>query len=798
MRIILKSLAILVSGLICTNINADVIELQNGNAVEVSFLTPSTVRIVKSENKSIPDKQSLSVIKEPEQVKYSVSKTGENVKLSSKNLSVNVDTKNGTLTFNDPKGSILLKESAYSLKKRDSGADKGAYIVSTTFSLDNEEPIYGLGIMQDGKMNLRGISKQMIQGNTDDYMNIIQSIKGYGIFWDNYSPTNFKDNADGMSFTSEVGDCIDYYFMYGGNADGVISEIRTLTGDVPMLPLWSYGFMQSRERYKSSAELLEVLRTYRQQQIPIDCMIQDWQYWGSNYLWNAMEFNNPDFPNAQRMIDEVHNSNAHLMISIWSSFGPMTKPFRELKEKNLLFGFQTWPQSGLSDWPPRMDYPSGVLVYDAYSSEARNIYWNHLTRLNDMKIDGWWMDSTEPDRNEFKDSDMEAPTAMGSYRKVINAYPLMTVGGVYDHQRAVTSEKRVLILTRSAFAGQQRYGANTWSGDTRTSWQTLRNQIPAGLNFAMTGNPNYNSDLGGFFADNYNEGYVDGSATKNPLFQELYVRWIQYGVFSPMMRSHGTEVPREIYYYGKPGEPVYDALVKAVKLRYTLLPYIYSTAWQVTDNDGTFQRPLVMDFSKDSKVWDISTEFMFGSNLLIAPVVSSQYTTERATKWSRSGLTSVDFNATKDYNLYLPAGTKWYDFNSGKAYEGGQEISYPTTLNTIPLFLRAGSILPLGPDVQYSDEKAWDNLTIRIYPGANGSFTLYEDEGDNYNYEKGAYSTIGFIWNDKSNQLTIETRNGSFDGMLQSRNFNIELIRDGQPTVKKSIVYNGKTVKVKL
>ena len=255
MKINLKSLAILVSGLICTNINADVIELQNGNAVEVSFLTPSTVRIVKSENKTIPDKQSLSVILKPEQVKYSVSKTGENVKLSSKNLSVNVDTKNGTLTFNDQKGLILLKESAYSLKKRDSGADKGAYIVSTTFSLDNEEPIYGLGIMQDGKMNLRGISKQMIQGNTDDYMNIIQSIKGYGIFWDNYSPTNFKDNADGMSFTSEVGDCIDYYFMYGGNADGVISEIRTLTGKVPMLPLWSYGFMQSRERYKSSAEI---------------------------------------------------------------------------------------------------------------------------------------------------------------------------------------------------------------------------------------------------------------------------------------------------------------------------------------------------------------------------------------------------------------------------------------------------------------------------------------------------------------------------------------------------------------
>lgn len=798
MSINLKFLAALASCIICANISADVIELQNGNAVDVSFLTPSTVRIVKSENKNIPDKQSLSVIIKPEQVKYSVSRTNENVKLSSKKLSVNIDTKNGILTFNDSKGVVLLKESAYSLKKRDSGADKGAFVVNTTFSLDNEEPIYGLGIMQDGKMNLRGISKQMIQGNTDDYMNIIQSIKGYGIFWDNYSPTNFKDNADGMSFTSEVGDCIDYYFMYGGNADGVISEIRTLTGDVPMLPLWSYGFMQSRERYKSSAELLEVLRTYRQQQIPIDCMIQDWQYWGSNYLWNAMEFNNPDFPNAQRMIDEVHNSNAHLMISIWSSFGPMTKPFRELKEKNLLFGFQTWPQSGLSDWPPRMDYPSGVRVYDAYSSDARDIYWNHLTRLNDMKIDGWWMDSTEPDRNEFKDSDMEAPTAMGSYRKVINAYPLMTVGGVYDHQRAVTSDKRVLILTRSAFAGQQRYGANTWSGDTRTSWQTLRNQIPAGLNFAMTGNPNYNSDLGGFFADNYNEGYMDATAPKNPLFQELYVRWIQYGVFSPMMRSHGTEVPREIYYYGKPGEPTYDALVNAVKLRYSLLPYIYSTAWQVTNNNGTFQRALAMDFKNDSKVWDIADEFMFGSELLIAPVVKAQYTVENATKWSRSGLSSVNFKDEKKYSLYLPAGTKWYDFNSGKIFDGGQEISYSTTLNTIPIFVRAGSIIPIGPDVQYSNEKTWDALTIRVYAGADGKFSLYEDEGDNYNYEKGAYSTIGFIWNDKNNQLTIDTRQGSFNGMLQSRTFNIEMIRDGKTESIKTVNYSGKSIRVKL
>ena len=567
-----------------------------------------------------------------------------------------------------------------------------------------------------------------------------------------------------------------------------------------MLPLWSYGFMQSRERYKTSRELTEVLDRYRSIGVPIDVMIQDWQYWGDNYLWNAMEFNNPDFSNPERWIKHIHDQNAKLMISIWSSFGPMTKPYRELQPKGLLIDIETWPQSGLSDWPPRRDYPSGVRPYDPYSKEARDIYWSHLTRLYDLDIDGWWMDSTEPDHMDFKEEDLDLPTAMGPWRNVRNAFPLMAVGGVYDNQRAMENgnNKRVLILTRSVFAGQQRYGSNTWSGDVQSNWNSLRNQVPAGLNFALTGNPNFNSDLGGFFANSYNERSQDGSATKNPLYQELYVRWMQYGVFCPMMRSHGTEVPRELYYYGEAGEPVFDALLGAVKLRYSLLPYIYTLAHDVNANNGTFQRALMMDFKDDHNVWNIGNEFMFGRSLLVAPVLEAKYTPERAMSKSRAGIGDVNFKEQKTTKLYLPAGTNWYDFETLKMYEGGQEIERPVDISSIPLFVKAGTILPIGPDVQYSTEKPWDDLEIRVYAGADGTFTLYEDEFDNYNYENGAYSTIEFNYNNKSRQLTIESRKGSFNGMIQNRKFRLILIKNGNSSDPKTVEYSGKRIKVML
>ena len=751
---------------------------------QVTFYTPSIVRIHKADL-GVSKKQSLSVTMQPQQVKDIV--VPDNGAYIYKTSALMVRVSGSNITFMDRKGNVLLSELS------SSG-------LCQSFSLDEDEPIYGLGILQEGRMDMRGTERRMIQGNTDDYCNIIQSIKGYGLFWDNYSPTTFNSDKNMFQFDSERGEGIDYYFIYGGDADGVIAGIRQLTGTVPMLPLWSYGFMQSRERYKSSSELTGVLDRYRQDGVPIDVMIQDWQYWGDNYLWNAMEFNNPDFSNPERWIKHIHDNNAKLMISIWSSFGPMTKPYRELQPKGMLLDFQTWPQSGLSDWPPRMDYPSGVRPYDPYSKEARDIYWNHLTRLYNLDIDGWWMDSTEPDHLDFKESDLDLPTAMGPFRRVRNAFPLMAVGGVYDNQRAMEngSNKRVLILTRSVFAGQQRYGSNTWSGDVQSNWESLRKQVPAGLNFALTGNPNFNSDLGGFFANSYNERSQDGSATKNPLYQELYVRWMQYGVFCPMMRSHGTEVPRELYYYGKAGEPVYDALLGAVKMRYSLLPYIYSLAHDVNANNGTYQRALMMDFRNDHNVWDINNEFMFGRSLLVAPVLEAKYTPERAMSKSRAGIGDVDFLEARSTKLYLPAGTTWYDFETMQKFDGGQEIERPVNIKSIPLYVKAGTILPIGPDVQYSTEKPWDDLEIRVYAGANGTFCLYEDEFDNYNYEKGAFSTIDFKWNDKSHSLTINARKGSFDGMIKNRKFRVILIKDGKATDPQTVTYTGKKVSVRL
>ena len=680
------------------------------------------------------------------------------------------------------------------------------YQVYQPFILDKEEAIYGLGQLQNGKMIQRNMTKNLIQGNVEDVSPFFQSTKGYGVFWDNYSPTLFTDNEVETSFRSEVGDCVDYYFMYGKDADGVIAQVRSLTGQAPMFPLWTYGYWQSKERYKSQEEVVDVVRKYRELGIPLDGIIQDWQYWGHNYLWNAMDFQNPTFNNPQKMMEDVHAMNAHMAISIWSSFGPMTKPYRELDKKGMLFNFTTWPQSGLESWPPNMEYPSGVRVYDAYNPEARDIYWKYLNDgIFKLGMDAWWMDSTEPDHLDWKPEDMDTKTYLGSFRKVRNAYPLMTVGGVYDHQRAVTSDKRVFILTRSGFLGQQRYGANVWSGDVASTWESFRNQIPAGLNFSLCGMPHWNSDIGGFFAGHYNKSWNDDSASKNPLYQELYVRWLQFGTFNPMMRSHGTDVYREIYKFGKKGEPVYDAIEKMIGLRYSLLPYIYSTSWEVSNRQSSFMRALMMDFVDDRKVWDINDEYMFGKSILVAPITHAQYTPEAVVKvseeegWNRDGVkkaktdVAVDFMETKSTKIYLPAGTLWYDFWTNEKHEGGKEITKETTLDVIPLYVKAGSIIPVGPQVQYATEKPWDHLELKVYAGANGNFILYEDEFDNYNYEKGVYTEIPISWNNTSRKLTIGARKGAYEGMLKNRKFTVTL-QDG---TQKNVDYNGKAISVK-
>ena len=778
----------------------------NAVDIEVQFFAPAVARVIKSPEGVAYEKQSLSVIAKPEKVSFKADIQDNKIVLNTSELSVSVDTGTGIVSYFSKDGkSLLAEKSGMQFIDFDDAGTK-TYQVYQPFILDREEAIYGLGQLQNGKMIQRNMTKNLIQGNVEDVSPFFQSTKGYGVFWDNYSPTLFTDNEVETSFRSEVGDCADYYFMYGKNADGVIAQVRSLTGQAPMFPLWTYGYWQSKERYKSQKEVVDVVRKYRELGIPLDGIIQDWQYWGHNYLWNAMDFQNPTFNNPQKMIEDVHAMNAHMAISIWSSFGPMTKPYRELDKKGMLFNFTTWPQSGLESWSPNMEYPSGVRVYDAYNPEARDIYWKYLNDgIFKLGMDAWWMDSTEPDHLDWKPEDMDTKTYLGSFRKVRNAYPLMTVGGVYDHQRAVTSDKRVFILTRSGFLGQQRYGVNVWSGDVASTWESFRNQIPAGLNFSLCGIPHWNSDIGGFFAGHYNKSWNDDSASKNPLYQELYVRWLQFGTFNPMMRSHGTDVYREIYKFGKKGEPVYDAIEKMIGLRYSLLPYIYSTSWEVSNRQSSFMRALMMDFVDDRKVWDINDEYMFGKSLLVAPIAHAQYTPEAVVKvseeegWNRDGAkktktdVAVDFMETKSTNIYLPAGTLWYDFWTNEKHEGGKEITKETTLDVIPLYVKAGSIIPVGPQVQYATEKPWDHLELKVYAGANGNFILYEDEFDNYNYEKGAYTEIPISWNNASRKLTIGARKGAYEGMLKNRKFTVTL-QDG---TQKNVDYNGKAISVR-
>lgn len=757
--------------------------------IEIQFYSPSIVRILKSPQRRISSKESLSVIKTPQKTAITLKQNGDVLTVSSEIIKVKLNLKNGQLVFAEKKGDHLLSEKVSGVTFTNfNDAGNPTFSVSQSFMLDKDEAIYGLGQQQMGKMSQRNLKLNMVQGNTDDYIPFFQSVKGYGLFWDNYSPTTFTDNQFETSFKSDVGDCADYYFMAGADADGVIAQMRDLTGQAPMFPLWTFGFWQSKERYKSQDETVGVVKKYRELGVPLDGIIQDWQYWGNNYLWNAMEFLNDEFPNPQKMVDDVHSLHAHMIISIWNSFGPQTKQYKELEKIGALMDFQTWPQSGSTLWPPKRDYPSGVRVYDPFNPEARDIYWKYLNNgIFRLGMDGWWMDSSEPDHLDFKPADFDNKTYLGSFRKVRNAYPLMTVGGLFQHQRATSSDKRVFILTRSAFAGQQRYGANTWTGDVTASWDALKNQISAGLNFSLCGIPYWNSDIGGFFLSRFRKKLDDAG------YRELYARWMQFGTFCPMMRSHGADAPREIYQFGKKGDKVYDAIEKYINLRYHLLPYIYSAAWDITANQSSMMRALVMDFAHDKKALDINDEYMFGKSILVCPVTHAMYSND----------TEEDFGAIKSRELYLPAGSDWFDFWTGEKMSGGITVTKETPLDIMPLYVRAGSILPVGPKVQYATEKGWDNLEIRVYEGAHGEFTLYEDENDNYNYENGAFSTITFSWNDAKKSLTINERKGSFPGMMKERKFRIVKVTNAKgfgmepvEQVDQVIPYNGGKVTV--
>ena len=794
------------------------IEAQNITE-EISFYDDQIVRVVKYPGKERPQKKSYSVIMDSQATDFSISESDGNVLLTTAGMQVIVNEKTGKLAFRCPDGGALLEEKEY-------GADfvpcmdgpSRSFKVSQDFRLERGEVIYGLGQQQTGLMSQRNQELMLRNENTRVCIPYITSEKGYGVYWDNPSPTVFTDTEQNTSFESSAGHMVDYYFMYGGGSqDALIACIRDLSGQATMLPLWTMGFWQCRERYKSSDELCEVLDTYRKLEIPIDGIVQDWQYWGCDSNWNAMKFMNPRYINKigdpqwmkylpdnedpsklskkeprikspEEMVEYVHKNNAHIMISIWASFGPWTDQYRELKEMNALLPFDTWPLN------------RGVMAYDPFNPEARDLYWRYLKHLYDMGFDAWWTDSTEPDRFNMTEEHYSVPTADGTFRSVHNAFPLMSNMGIYENQRAISDAKRLFLMTRSSSFGQQRYGSFCWSGDVISDWPVMRAQIAAGLNYSLCGIPYWNTDIGGFF------GWAYRNDWKDIAFKELQVRWMQWGCFMPIMRNHASSpMETEIYKLGNPGEWTFDAQKKFVELRYRLMPYIYSLCGEVTRESGSIMRPFIMDFPADRKAITLDNEYMFGHSLLVAPVTEPLYTSYDYDTGKSRELFENTAAASESVEVYLPEGARWYDFWDNTIAEGGQTVTRECPIDIMPVYVKAGSIIPFGPAVQYVSEKKWDNLEIRIYSGADAEFVLYEDEGDSYNYEKGAFSRIRFNWDDASRTLTISDREGNFDGMLKNRSFRVIVVGNDSPSGDKEparfdrkIRYNGKKTTIKL
>ena len=703
--------------------------------LRIQIFASNVIRVTYSPTSLLPKVKSLIIVQTSfKPVKWEFQASNSGLMIRTNEIQTHVDSKTGYITFYDQFNDIILKEVGREMVKVKI-LEEEAYHAEEVFMISEEEGLYGLG-QHPGIMNYNGHTVTLIQRNWDIAIPFMISSRGYGILWDNYSMTrvsSFKDEeGNKLTWWSEVADVIDYYLIYGPEIDRIISSYRQLTGPSPLLPKWAYGYWQSKERYRTQEEIVNVAKEFRKRKIPIDVIVQDWQYWG-RYGWNAFKFDENAYPDPIKMVKELHDMHFHIMISIWPTFGSETEVFREMSKRGYIC--------------------PNTLCYDPFNEHARNLYWKLIKKaFFDIGIDAWWLDATEPETGagwaSFYTPFHDTKTALGSGARYLNAYSLMTTKAVYEGQRSV-SNKRVLILTRSSFAGQQRFAAVSWSGDICHDWGTLKEQIPAGLNFCLSGIPYWTTDIGGFFSGN----------PESESYKEIFVRWFQWGTFCPIFRVHGTTHAKEPWRFGPKIEKI---LVKYINLRYRLLPYIYSLAWKVTSEGYTIMRALVMDFQDDPRVFNIDDQFMFGPALMVSPITLPRVSSRK---------------------IYLPkASGGWYDFWTGKHFKGGQVIEAPAPLEIIPLHVRAGSIIPLGPLLQYSNEKPLDPIELRIYRGANGSFILYEDEGDNYNYEKGMYSIIPIEWNEAQQKLIIGKRCGRFPGMLKERTFHIVWVREEHGT----------------
>lgn len=591
-----------------------------------------------------------------------------------------------------------------------------------------------------------------------------------------------------QAWWSEMSNELNYYFVYGANMDEVISGYRTLTGKAQIMPKWAMGFWQSRERYTSQDELLTTLKEFRERHIPIDNIVLDWRYWKDD-AWGTHDFDKTRFPDPKGMIDSIHAMHAKMMISVWPKFYHTTEHYKEFDRNGWMY--RQAVKDSIRDWVGKGYIGS---FYDAYSKDARKLFWKQINeKLYSLGIDAWWMDASEPDIQSCADMDYRKklcePTALGPSTQYFNAYALMNAEAIYDGQRGVEPDKRVFLLTRSGYAGLQRYSTATWSGDIGTRWEDMKAQISAGLNFAVSGIPYWTMDIGGFCVERrYENGQLefDYTGKENADYKEwreLNTRWYQFGAFCPLYRAHGQFPYREVWNIAPEGHPAYNSILYYTKLRYNLMPYIYSLAGMTHFNDYTIMRPLVMDFTADTNVNSISDEYLFGPALLVAPVYKY---------------------GARQREVYFPKNCGWYDFYTGEYLSGGQKQQVAAPYERLPLFVREGAIIPYGPDMQYSDEKAPAEITLYVYAGKNGKFTLYEDEGVNYNYEKGKYAAILFSYNDATRELIVEQRIGDFPGMLKERIFNVVFVdKDkAQPFDLKAkgvvIKYNGNQQTLKL
>jgi alpha-D-xyloside xylohydrolase len=736
------------------------LQLQRGY-LRFRVCTDSIVRVIYSLEPTVPERADFIIVKtEWPHAAFTLETTDpKTVTLSTGRLKILITREDSALQFLDARGNVLAKETTRTLTPVEVNGEKTLHPERFVNMWGTQEAFYGLGQHQGGVWNYRGESVDISQDNTNISVPLVLSSNGYGLFWNNGSRSRFNNRfVHAFYMSSEVADAMDYYFMYGPEFDGIIAAYRELTGRAPMFGKWAYGYWQCKNRYASQQELLDIAGKYRSLQIPLDNVVQDWFWWNvmGEPVWNK------NYPDPAGLVKELHNENVHLMVSVWPFFRPGSPVYDDMEKRGYFIA-----QSITAGF-----HPKGSALYDAFNPDARKYYWSLMNdALFKIGVDAWWLDTTEAE-TEGRESNILVTNkvAIGNGARYANEFPLLTTTAVYQGQRAASNQKRVYILSRSGFAGIQRNAGSVWSGDIYPNWETFRRQIPAGLNLALSGIPYWTTDIGGF---------VDANPD-DPAYRELYVRWFEFGAFCPIFRAHGTRTTNqnEIWSYGPEAQKI---LTDYDRLRYRLMPYIYSQAWKVTSEGATIMRPLVMDFRTDVRAQNTGDEFLFGPSLLVSPVTEPGATVR---------------------HLYLPAAT-WYDFWNGTSIKGGRAVDTPAPLDRLPLFVRAGAILPLGPEEQYAAEKPADPLEIRVYRGADGDFTLYEDENDTYNYEMGAYATIGFHWDDGKQTLTIGERKGAFPGMLKDRTFRVVFVRETHgtgggvtDTADKIVPYAGQAISI--